>query len=260
MLPGLSGSLLSHFFAERLLAIEFSGRLGEETCAAAQQRLTDWQRKNAETLGPASGIRTVWDCTIRPLADVLGYTVTDRPLNPLEGRISSLLTAAHTRVGFLLGHWNVSLDALWRHAVHTGLHFHCRWCICSNGHEIRIVDGRHTYSRAHLHLDVERAIGDRRTFAVFWGLLRADAFQETDGRLSLFEQIVRESAKHSAGVSRSLRTSVLQAVGDLLGGLLDARFRTHRRTPEGRGAAASAEATASHAKAERPERALGPRE
>ena len=52
MLPGLSGSLLSHYFAEHLLASAFAGRLGEDSCPAAQRQFTLWWRRESRRWAP----------------------------------------------------------------------------------------------------------------------------------------------------------------------------------------------------------------
>ena len=118
------------------------------------------------------------------------------------------------------GLWNESLDSLWRSAVRTAIGAGAQWCLCTNGHELRLVDARRTYSRAYLQFDLARAVDDRRTFFVLWAVLRAEAFVGAPGREPLILQIIQTSARHGAAVGRSLRVGVVDAVGRLLAGLL----------------------------------------
>ena len=53
MLPGLTGSLLSHYFAEHLLASTFAGQLGEDTCRAAHRQFA-WPMPSKVELVAAS--------------------------------------------------------------------------------------------------------------------------------------------------------------------------------------------------------------
>lgn len=237
MLNGLSGSLLSHYFAERLLHVSFAGQLGEAVSRQAQKRLARWWTDQGSQLGPASSVRAIWDQGAVPLAEILGFTVRQSEIRSTDIRCA-LLTSANSRVAFLVGHWSDSLDTLWRKAVRTGIGFQASWCLCTNGRELRLVDTERTYSRAYLQLDLEQAIADPRTFPVFWGVMRADAFLAPQRscrvggpalanarEASLIFQIIRTSASHGQAVNRSLRSGVIDAVQHLLIGLLAAKGR-----------------------------------
>lgn len=218
MLNGLSGTLLSHYFAERLLADEFAGSLGESSCAAAFQRFNRWWREEASQLGPASSVRAVSEHAVLPLAEALGFQVAPGPVLVYEG----------TRVALLVGLWTDSLDTLWRQSVRAGLNVSASWCLCCNGHELRVVDAEHTYARAYLQFDLERVAGDARAFAVLWGVLRADTFRAAGDQAPLIARIISQSARHGAAVGRSLRVGVVDSVGQLLAGLLESKLRGHR--------------------------------
>lgn len=219
MLNGLSGSLLSHDFAERLLADEFAGTLGEADAAPAFQRFGRWWRDQASQLGPASSLRAVSDQAALPLAEALGFHVAAGPV----------LLYKEARVALLVGLWTDSLDTLWRNAVRQGLNATAPWCLCCNGRELRLVDAERTYSRAYLQFDLERIADDPRTFSVFWGVLRAEVFHANQGNAPLITRIIVKSARHGAAVGRSLRAGVIDAVAQLLSGLLEAKLR--RRGP-----------------------------
>jgi hypothetical protein len=207
MLAGLSGSLLSHYFAEQLLAAAFPGRLGEASVQTARGAFSAWWRQEGANLGPASSLRAIRDRACQPLAEMLGFA---SPRRDVIG----------PGVAMVAGLWNDDLDQLWRHAVRTAIAGDLQWCLCTNGHQLRLVDAQRTYSRDFLEFDLSSVIADPRTFAVLWGLLRADAFRQTPGRDPLILEIIQTSARHGAAVSRALRVGVIDAVGRLLAGLL----------------------------------------
>src|SRR5436190_23221851 len=104
MPAGISGSLVSSYFTEHLLARDFRGRVGEATRAAANRRFAAWWRSDGAALGPASSSRAIWDRACVPLAELLGFHPQ------LDGSMGSGVT-------MLAGLWTDDLDALWRAAV-----------------------------------------------------------------------------------------------------------------------------------------------
>ena len=215
MLTGLSGSLLSHHFAERLLPFEFGGRLGEPTASDAHKWFRRWWSAHASQLGPASSLRAIWHGAAVPMAEQLGFSVS--ALDGDGDLRRALLTSADSRIGLLAGHWTLSLDNVWREAVRHGIGLETPWSLCTNGHQLRLVDTQRTYSRAFLQFDLEQTIESAATFQVFWGVLRADAFQNGDA--ALVRQIIHVAARHGQAVNRSLRSGVIEAVQHLLTGL-----------------------------------------
>ncbi len=218
MLTGLSGSLVSHHFAERILHEEFAGRLGEAEAGAAYQSVTRWWRAASTQLGPASSVRVIWDVAAAPLAEHLGFSV-GTPSVDKDGTLHAILNGAGNRLLLFAATWNVSLDRVWRLAVRSGIGLHAPWVFCTNGREWRLVDTQRTYSRAHLQFDLEQTMACQPTFRVFWGVFRDEAFREVTGEPSLVVQVIRSSARHGQAVSRSLRFGVVDAVQHLLGAL-----------------------------------------
>jgi hypothetical protein len=219
MLSGLSGSLVPHDYAERLLHAEFAGKLGEQSSAGAHRTFRRWWSAAGLQLGPASSLRSVWNVGAIPLAEHLGFAVS--PASTSEGRDTrrALLTCHDTRVALVAGHWDASLDSLWRDAVRHGIDQQAAWSLCTNGRQVRLVDTQRTYSRAHVEFDLGHAIESFPTFRVLWALLRAEAFVAPTPEESLVLQIVRAAARHGQAVSRSLRFGVIEAVQHLLTGL-----------------------------------------
>jgi hypothetical protein len=216
MLPGLSGSLVSHYFAERILQAEFSGRLGEESRAAAERSFARWWQTQASQLGPASSIRSIWDLAAAPLVELLGFT----PGLPTgEGAIRHSLLISSGGVALVVATWNLSLDNLWRDAARRGIGLDTAWVLCTNGRELRLVDTQRTYSRAHLQFDLQQTANHQTTFALFWGAMRAAAFRGAADASPLILDIIRSSAQHGQAVSRSLRVGVIESVQHLLSAL-----------------------------------------
>ena len=129
MFPGLSGSLLSHYFAEHLLASTFSGQLGEDTCHSAHRQFAVWWRLESRTLGPASSVRTIHDKAVAPVARLLGFEPSR------DGAVAP-------DVSLVVGLWTDDLDTLWRSAVRAAAGARTGWCLCTNGHQLRLVDAK----------------------------------------------------------------------------------------------------------------------
>jgi hypothetical protein len=218
MLAGLSGSLVSHYFAERFLLEEFSGRLGEASLAAAEASFARWWHARASQLGPASSVRSIWDVAAAPLVELLGFTARPAAGGEADTR-HALLDPSGGGVALVATTWNVSLDNLWRDAARRGIGLDAAWVLCTNGRELRLVDTERTYSRDYLQFDLGRTADHSPTFGVLWGLLREEAFRFRPGEPSLVLEVIRSSGRHGQAVSRSLRVGVIEAVQHLLGGL-----------------------------------------
>src|SRR5438552_2603574 len=107
MLRGLTGSLLSQYFAEHLLASTFAGQLGEDSCRSAHRQLALWWRRESRTLGPASSVRAIMDKAVAPVTELLGF---DTSRASRDGAIAPGVSLA-------VGRWTDDLDALWRSAI-----------------------------------------------------------------------------------------------------------------------------------------------
>ncbi|HET9466959.1 MAG TPA: N-6 DNA methylase, partial [Vicinamibacterales bacterium] len=219
MLAGLSGSLVSHYFAERILFDEFAGRLGEASAATGERAFVRWWRGEASQLGPASSIRSIWDRGAAPLAELLGFATPYLSHDSDNARHALLLPWSGGGVALFATAWNVSLDTVWRDATRRGIAADATWALCTNGRELRLLDTQRTYSRAYVQFDLQRTAEHSKTFDVLWSLLRAEAFRSKEGEPALLLEIIRSSAKHGQAVSRSLRLGVLEAVEHLLRGL-----------------------------------------
>ena len=219
MLAGLSGTLVSSYFAERILAGAFSGRLGEVSAEGAERMFARWWRHEASQLGPASSVRAIWDRAAAPLIELLGFSVPSPSGDGPDIRHASLIPDA-ARVVLVAAASASSLDTFWRDAIRRGLGVDASWVLCTNGRELRLIDARRTYSRAYLQFDLQCAADRPATFRILWGLLREDAFRRSPAESSLVDEIIRASNMHGQAVGRSLRLGVLQALQHLLGGMI----------------------------------------
>ena len=132
----------------------------------------------------------------------------------------------------------LSLDSLWREAVRNGIGLGRSWSLCTNGHQLRLIDTQRTYSRAYVQFDLEHAIESTATFQVFWGVLRSPSVPTAqDQALVRLRSFRRPHAMARRSTDRC-RFGVIEAVQHLLTGLSrcgkrDAR-RSVRRIADGR--------------------------
>jgi hypothetical protein len=224
MIPGLSGSLLSHDAVAAWLRagadIRHASPLDAQLAAA-------WRE-----MGPAHAARAVFDRIVTPLASALGLRLT------LDGsdRHGALFAQAeaHGRpcAAVVVLAWGADPEEAWRTAVRQGIARATRWCLCFNGPSLRVVDARRTYARRHAEIDLQIAARDPTTAALVRALLRADAFGAPDG--AALDRVVTISEQYRATVRASLQDGVHDALTQLMQAFARAR---RRRDPQHTGAA-----------------------
>ena len=214
MLPGFSGSLVSEYFAETFLHELFGGSLGERTRAAGRSHFLKWCRGPARELGPVTGARGVHDLAAVPVMRTLGFEPAIIAAAADGGFVLSRLDRSRSAPVLLAAPWAEPLDAAWslatRHVIATGAH----WCISTNGRQVRLLDVRRALARGFVEFDLDAAAEDEAVFSVMWGLLRRESFESPP----VIERVAAASSRHAAGVCRSLRFGVLEAIGELLSG------------------------------------------
>ncbi len=227
MIPGLSGSLLSH----EALSAGAGLRLvqNESESGAAHRRLRAWHSTVAREMGPAFGARAVFDRVGAPLGAALGFRVTLGGSD--TGRLFHAVLEAHgaPAAALLVTDWGRQPASAWRDAVRHGIARGLRWCFCLNGPTLRVLDARRTYSRRFAEFDLEAALHDPAGFGVFWGLLRAEAFPA--GRDPLLDGAVAISEQHRADVRASLQLGVHEALICLVRAFAGARTRRRAAPP-----------------------------
>ena len=204
MIPGVSGRLISTSFAVDVLPV-LAGV--SEVPARVARAAGDWNAGREARLGPASSARGIADVAAVPLFAILGYGVLARR-DSVE-RCDLLITAGQSVLPAIVTTWTVSLDTVWRDAVHRGIQADSRWCLCTNGRALRVVDTRRTWARRHLEFDLTAAAHLAETLRVLWTLARAEAIA---GSTPLLDRAVELSDRHGAGICRRLAAGVLDAL------------------------------------------------
>jgi hypothetical protein len=229
VLAGFGGHLVSEYYLEtELSAITPDGlRPGAEVI---RRQLVRW-RESCAWLGPASSVRTLVESAAMPLVGAMGFEPASRVINTHEHTIATI-KAAGRPVVLAVTSWGEKLDRLWRIAVTESIRRHAAWAILFNGTHVRIIDASRAHARRFVEFDVDLALDDERTFAAFWTLLHASAFDASvEGGPTRLLSIVERSEQHAFGVSRSLRDGVLAASADVLGALLPHVTRTRILPP-----------------------------
>ena len=218
MIPGIRGTLLSEEALEHVAPDALKGLLDEPGRAAARRRVAAWHTPLRRELGPATGLRTLFDRLAVPLVSHLGYrALLDAGLHARPDALRAILESHKRPVATLIvTAWGQDPSSAWRDAVRQGIAHGLRWCFCLTGPALRSVDTLRTYARQHVEFDLEIAIDHDRTFAVFWGLLRAEAMNPSDhdGR-PLLERAIEISERHRTAVRVSLQAGVNDALAHL---------------------------------------------
>ncbi len=228
MLPGISGSLVSEYFAEVFLPEMFAGQLGESSRDGARAALLRWSRGPARRLGPVNGARSVFDLAAVTVLASLGFEPSILQAARDDSFLVCRLGPSAAGPAGLVAAWGASLDAAWRAAVGPVVATGTPWCLATNGCHLRLIDARLACARRFIDFDLECALSDAASFAVLWGLCHSPAFEAP----SVVQQVVDASARHAIGVGRALRHGVLEAMDALLAALSAAgpRGSARRRT------------------------------
>src|SRR5262245_13241039 len=217
MIPGLSGSLLSHDAMRSSL---------EATPAQVSSRhhrwFQAWYDHVMRELGPASSARIVYDRVAAPLAGALGLrcVLTPGPMVPSEWIHALLQTERGSVAALLATAWGHDPAAVWRAAVRHGIAQNLRWCLCVTGPLIGIFDATRTYARRFAQFDLQVTTRDPASLALLWALLNRDAFGSVESAL---DRAVTASDRHRAEVRTSLQHGVHEALLSLLGAFGAAR-------------------------------------
>ncbi len=202
-IPGIRGDLVSGWYAAHRLAREFACHLGDDSRAAGRRALAAWWRRAGAGLGPASGLRLLFDAGVTPVLEVLGFSV-EPPRSysdaaPAFGRARALTLDIPVSVS----RWASGLDGSYCRTAARG---DGRWAMGFNGRVLRVWDTVRGWSRAYLDFDLETVLNDERAFVVFWAVLRAEALTNVTA------DIAEASDRHGGSVRSALRDGVRDAV------------------------------------------------
>ena len=220
MIPGVSGRLLTSSFVHDVLPT-LPGVTGPPRDVS--RHMTDWSHRIETSLGTASSVRAITDVVILPLVTLLGLEVVRRADSDGLSRLHVTAGGRYTLTAIATG-WGESLDRIWRSAVVEAIGADVRWCFCSNGLALRLVDARRTWSREYVEFDLALLGRETEAQALLWTIGHADAMSSEP---PLLDRIVEMSSRHGVGVCQALGTGVL----DALEVLLTALTRGRRRPP-----------------------------
>jgi hypothetical protein len=175
MIAGLHGRLITASFARNVLPSLPEAADVPDDVSRALRVLSE--RIDA-TLGPAAAVRSIADTVILPLMAILDLEVVTRTD---ESDSVWIQTACKQRRGpiAVVCAWNEPIDRAWRSAVIGAIAADCDWCLCCNGHALRIVNARRTWSREYLEFDLRAFVRSDDAIALLWALLRSDALART---------------------------------------------------------------------------------
>lgn len=222
MIPGLSGSALSHD------ALTIHGYTSPPDAAgdAARKELSRWFATIAHQAGPAWSARQVFDAIATPFCQRFGLQVV--PTSTGHDYVHGQLLV-HTSLEAVLLATGYGQDAstAWRESVRLGIGADVRWCFCFNGPSLRIFDAARTYSRRYAQLDLAFVASEPHTFAVVWRLLSATRIGSVGRAL---DEATGISERHRTDVRDALQSGVHQALAHLTTAFVTAG---RRRKPHG---------------------------
>jgi hypothetical protein len=223
VIAGVSGSLVSGTFAAAELAL-LSGVT--ELPFEVRRSLLGWDLTREASLGPASSIRAVADIAVIPLLQVLGYRVGVRRETSI--RCELVASGPRAAVPVIVTAWGEALDGAWRDTIRSGIGGDARWCLCSNGRVLRLLDSHRTWARAHQEFNLESLAHVPEAATLFWTLLRPDAI---GGPEPLLDRAVALSTRHGMEVCRALGDGVLNALELLIQSLAPSEPRRGTTRP-----------------------------
>jgi hypothetical protein len=139
--------------------------------------------------------------------------------------IASLEGSHRVTLALIVSPWHKRLDRVWRLALQTGLNGQQRWCLCFNGHQLRVIDVDRPYARRFLEFDLRQLIDDERAFDLLWALLRPAALAASARTPALLDQIVAACDAHGGSVREALQHGVRRALTSLATALARAAKR-----------------------------------
>lgn len=230
MIPGVGGNLLSGRFLDTL--VDDSTAALDHSWARVYVR---WWRTCAQTLGPASAPRLVFDVAAHPLLRHLGFTVSQAApatTGSAAHAIAAVLEHGRTPAAALLcTAWGTPVATVWRQALGASLAAGLPWAVFINGKMLTVVDATRPWARCTLTIDLAAASRDRRTLAALWHTAHAEALVSgSDAKPGTLRRHVNDSEAEGQAVCATLGAGVLDALGVLLQ-TFGAPSLRQRRTP-----------------------------
>jgi hypothetical protein len=218
-------------FGGHLLAQSFVASVGWPALPdAAREAQRSWltsHEGNTRQLGPASTTRVIFESSVLPLLEALGFERIDN-IRFVGSALAATARAQSGVAAVVVAPWSDRLDAYWQPGVEAATRCGARWCLLFNGTDVRIVSGVRLYSRRFAAIDLTAAAEQEEMRALLWRLASARVVcANTSHDLSL-DALVAASDRFAAAVCRSLRRGVLAASAEVLSALI-ARDRNARQ-------------------------------
>jgi N-6 DNA Methylase len=209
-LPGISGSLLP----EQFLATAVSPARDDAQAPRLEHRrrqLERWWQVVASRHGPATGLHALFDDVAMPLVGALGFRASDGRLE--RGRfIVRLDTPASTPVSLIVAPWASRASLAWRELATAARGIGADWCFLLGPPFLSLVDVRGHASRRGLEFRLPDVF-DPRSFAPFWTLAHAGAFDPAPGRaVSGLDALVAAARGFQDRVRADLQLGVTEAL------------------------------------------------
>ena len=217
MIPGIRGHLISAGFIEASL-LDLPG--AADPPPAAVRALEAWAHRRDVSLGPVSSVRAIAEIAVIPLLKILGFDLATRQDDKGLVMLTATAPGDDVAVPVAVVPWEESLDRVWRTIVLRGVLADARWCLCSNGVGLRIVDARNTWSRHFLEFDLALVESEPRSRTVLWSLIRAETLA---GPAPLLDRARVLSDRHGSAVSKALGDGMLDALGRVYSALAAGR-------------------------------------
>jgi hypothetical protein len=227
-LPGIAGTLFpSHYLAD---AIEHDAPTVPAARLASRRRhVSRWWEGVSATCGPATGLRALFDLVAMPLFGMLGFRAHDAAFDRRHAT-AWLSTRQGTPVGLVLLPWAERPSTLWRDLTWTARHIGADWAFLLAPPFLSLIDARGHATRR----DVEFTLPDvfeTPSFARFWWLARADAFDPAAGSAGHATSWIDDLVERAAGFQDRVREDLQHGVAEALSALSRAIAAAHRRGP-----------------------------
>src|SRR5512144_2361585 len=140
-LAGVSGSLFPGRFLADWLAQDTAVKQLAASKEPARRRFVNWWRRVETACGPATGLRTLFDTAVMPLAALLGFRATDAAFDRARV-VVRLATKRGSRVGLIVLPWAARPSRLWRDVATDARSIGADWCLLVALPFVSLIDAR----------------------------------------------------------------------------------------------------------------------
>jgi hypothetical protein len=206
--PGISGSLFPSRYIEAGLERDLGISLKMDGFDAYRQRCLHWWRRLEAQCGPATGLRAIVDIAAMPLAALLGFRAR-RVSFDRDCAFAQLETPGRAGVGLIVLPWAARMPERWRDATAAARQAGAAWCLVVAPPFLVVAETRGWAVRRSIDFRLPDAF-DSRSFARFWSLAHADAFEGP--RQSRLDALVLQARGFQDRVRQDLQQGVVQAL------------------------------------------------